>query len=146
MVNQLAGKTHLAGDVGQMVFVKEVPGAEFGILQLDGSAFIFSRETHHQSEGVGPRLARKIADVADTQARFLHDFPFHALFQRLSGFHKTCHQSVVVPLEVASMHHECFVTPGYQDNDGGRHRRPYLLTTARAAFADVGMPVHWHAA
>ena len=103
-VNQLASQTQFLGYLRQFVAVKPSPSREFFFLQAQVSAFIACHETHHQSDGEGPRLASEIVWRMYFQPGFFLYFAHDGIFKRLSRFYKASNKAVEVAFEVLGMY------------------------------------------
>ena len=83
-------------DGRQVVSSKPSAVGKLGLLELQGAALILSRETHHQTPWIRPRLTAKIFQITNFETRFFAYFPINRFFETFACLDKACYQTIII--------------------------------------------------
>ena len=112
------------GRSGRTVVAWE-PGCtlQFAFLYMYFSAFVLSGETEHQLGRERPTLTAEIADIADADSCFFHDFPTYSLFCRFTGLHESGQARIVLCSALAVKRQKNFISTVHQHNNARFYAR-----------------------
>ena len=141
-IEQHASDGEGLGDVREVILAEPAAFGYLAGLEMNLARNIVCIKAYHQSTGIGPRLGGEVADVGNSDARFLEGLTSYSFLECLTCLHKACYETEEIATEILGTYQQHLVALMDEHDDGRSQLGSNLLATLGTLLGNIGIHAH----